>query len=117
MHGICSDNLSRVLDFDAEQSRRAREKRVRGNSYSGSKHASQEFSPLGDHVEINGRSKIHDDTRAAILGKCRDAIGDAVCAYFLGIVDEDGHAGLDAGLDEQRLDVKIPLATFLRAWN
>src|ERR1019366_6236366 len=38
---------------------------------------------------------------------CGDAVDDAVGSDFGGIVDEDGHAGADAGFDEERLDVEV----------
>ncbi len=38
-----------------------------------------------------------------------DAVDDAVGADLGGVVGEDGQAGADAGLDEERLDVEVEL--------
>ena len=68
------------------------------------------YSPRAEITSKCGRrAEIHDDARAAVFSKGRDAVDDAVRADFLRIVDEDGHARLDARLDEQRLAAEIAL--------
>ena len=65
------------------------------------------YSPLAEtHVEGGGGAEVDDDAGAAEFLEGGDAVDDAVGADLRGVVDRDGHAGLDAGLDEQRLEWK-----------
>ena len=72
--------------------------------------AAQVLALARDHVEGGRRSEVHHDARAAVLLERRHAVDDAVGAHFRGIVVVHRHAGLDAGLDEQRPRVEVALA-------
>ena len=48
--------------------------------------------------------------RAAVALKGGNGVGEAVRAQFRGIVDQDGHAGFDAGFNEERIDVEAGFA-------
>ena len=72
----------------------------------GSDGAAEELALCGDDVEGGGGAHVDDDGGAAEQIEGGDAVDDAVGADFAGVVGEDGKAGLDAGLDEERADVE-----------
>ena len=75
----------------------------------GQSDAAEIFAARGDSVEINRRAEIDDDARAAVFVERGDAVDDAVGADFLRVVVVHGHAGLDAGLDEERFVAEVTL--------
>ena len=69
------------------------------------------YSPLADdHVEGSGRAEIDHDAGATVAREGRDAIDQAVSAQLGRIIDQDGHAGLDAGFHKHGLQVEVALA-------
>jgi len=128
--GVGADDLDRLADVDAEQAGGANEEGVGGDAEAGSDGPADVFSARGDNVEGGGGAEVDDNDGR--VGSCwllvagcwllvggqgsvpedlqrGDAVDDAVGAHLGGIVGEDGQAGADAGLDEQRLDVAVEL--------
>ena len=114
MHRVRADNFARILDFNAEQSRRVGEKRLGRNSDARSEDPAHVFPARGDNVEIDRRAEVHHDARPAVLRKCGHAVHNPVGAHFLWILIQHWHAGFHSRLDEQRLHVKIPLRHFFQ---
>ena len=94
------------LIFDAGEAGGAGEERVGGDAETRSDGSAEELAFAGDDVEGGGGAHVDDDGGAAEHVECGDAVDDAVGADFAGVVGEDGEAGLDAGLDEERLDLE-----------
>ncbi len=108
--GVGADDLCRALDVDAAQARGAREERVGAEAEAGRDGAAEIFAARGDHFKFCGRAEVDHDAWAAVALEGGDAVGDAIGAKLGGIVDEHLHAGLDAWLDEHRLDVEVGFA-------
>ena len=68
------------------------------------------YSPRGrDDLEVGRRPEVHDDGGATVALEGSHGIGDAVCPYLLGVVDQHGHAGPDTGLDNYRWHAEAPV--------
>jgi hypothetical protein len=68
------------------------------------------LAALGDDFKLRSRPEVDDDARAAIFLECGNGVTQPVRTELGGIVDQDGHACLDAGFDEHRLDVEVGFA-------
>ena len=73
----------------------------------GDDRAADELAVGGDDVEVGAGAEVDDDRRAAVEIERRDRVGDAIGADLLRVVVEDRHAGLDAGLDHDGVEVEV----------
>jgi len=101
--------------LNALQAGSAAEEGVGGNPQTGTNYSALVFTIQGDAIECGGGAEIYDDARPAIFLKCGHRINDTVCTDFGRIVIKHWHAGLDAGLDEQRFAIEVTLANFAQS--
>ena len=104
---IRPDNFARIANLHAPEPRRPRKERLGGNPDPRRQRPAEVFAVFGNHVEVDRRPKIHHDARPAVLGERRDAVDDPVRAHLLRIIVVHRHSRADAGLDEERLGVKV----------
>ena len=106
-HGVGPDDLGGALDVYAAETRGAVEERIGAEAEAGSDGAAHILAAPRDHFKLGGGAEVDHDARAAESLVRSDGVSETVCAEFGGIVDEHGHAGLDAGLDEHGFDFEI----------
>jgi hypothetical protein len=68
------------------------------------------YSPLADHVEGGSSAKVDHDAWAAVALVCGNGVHKAVGPKLSGVIHQDGHAGLDAGLHKDGLLVEVLFA-------
>ena len=114
--GVGADDLGGLADVDAGEAGGAEEERVGGDAEAWSDGSADVFAARGDDVEGGGGAEVDDDDGGpSFFGDVfeevegGDAVDDAVCADFGGIVGADGETGAGAGLDEEGLDVEVEL--------
>ena len=108
--GVGADDFCGALDVDAAQAGGAIEKRVGAEAQAGRDGAAEILAAGGDDFKLGRGAEVDHDARAAVFLICGDAVGNAIGAKLGGVVDQQLHAGLDAGLDEERLDVEVGFA-------
>ncbi len=109
-YGVGADHAGGLANFYAWQAGSAREECVGGDADAGADDSAQVFAFGRDAVEGGGGAEVDDHAGASVFIEGGDGVDDAVGADFGGIVIVDGHAGLDAGLDEQWFRVEVALA-------
>ena len=102
--------LAGPLDVDAAEPCRAGKESVGTDAEAGRDDAADVLALGGDHIEGRRGAEVDDDTWPAVALKGGDAFDEAIGAEFRGIVNQYGHAGLDAGLDEHGLDAEVVFA-------
>ncbi len=108
--GVGADDFGGALDVHAAEAGGAGEQGVGADAEAGGDGAAEVFAACGDDVEGGRGAEVDHDARAAVALEGGDGIDEAISAQFGGIVDEDGHAGLDAGFDEEGLDAEVLFA-------
>ena len=107
---VGADDFRWALDVDAAQPCRPIEERIGAQAKAGCDCAAEILAASGDDLKLCCGAEIDHDAWAAILLICGNAVGVRSAPSSLGVVDEQRHSGLDAGLDEERLDVEIRFA-------
>ena len=108
--GVGAYDFGGALDVDAAETGGAGEERFGAEPEAGSDGSAEIFAFLGDDFEFGGGAEVDDDAGAAVALNGGNAVADAVGAELGGVVDEGGHAGLDAGLDEERVEIEVGFA-------
>ena len=108
--GACADDLGGAFDVDAGEAGGAAEEGFGGDAEAGRDGSAEELAAGGDDVEGGGGAHVDDDAGAFEAVEGGDAVDDAVGADLGGVVGEDGQAGFDARLDEERADFEELLA-------
>ncbi len=105
--------VARAHDLDPRQLGRRLVERVGRDGEPGRDDAARVLAARGDHVEGGRGAEVDDDRalRPALVGGHR--VDDPVGADLARVLVQDRHAGLDAGADDQRLDVEVPAAELL----
>jgi len=86
------------------------EERIGADAEAGGDGAAEVFAARGYDFKAGGGAEVDHDAGAAVALVGGDGVGEAIGAQFRGIVDQDGHAGFDAGFNEERIDVEAGFA-------
>ncbi len=109
---VLADHRLGPRDLDTGQLGGGLKECLQGDPDSGHDDPSQVFPFRRDAVKGGRRAEIHDDAGPVdFLVGCH-GVDDSVGTHLPGVVHQDGHAGLDPRLDEDRLQTKGLSAEF-----
>src|ERR1700678_1711841 len=108
--GVGADDLGGPFDVDAAQAGGAGKQRIGTQAEAGGDDAAEILPAGGNDLKFRRRAEVDDDRRAPVFLEGGDGVAQPVCPQLSGVVDQNRHAGLDAWLDEQRIDVEVDFA-------
>ena len=107
VHGVLADDRPRVGQLDLEQPGGAGGQGVQGDLDARGDGVAQVLAGGGDGAVGGGGAEVHGDAGTAVQLVGRHGVDDEVGAHLARVAGEDGHAGLDAGADDQGLEAEL----------